>query len=211
MLVLTALFIGYHVLLLYSDLTRPEPIGFVLGIGESEIVVRAVGPASPAARAGLKVGDRVLTANSHPTRSRLDWLSIEMNLQTNQPLRLEVARDVGRQIVTMVPSRAPRSFWTTTAGVTLLSARGVQLVTLVLAVVVALRRPFDPAARVGAWVLATIAVYSIVWPYQIAATWRALPAVVGLALWIPFASSVVVAAVVFTFFATFPQAIIRAR
>lgn len=75
MLIIAALFIGYHVLLLYSDLTRPEPAGFVFGIHESAIVVRAVAPGSRAARAGLAVGDRVLTANSHPVRSRLDWSS----------------------------------------------------------------------------------------------------------------------------------------
>src|SRR5947209_6617076 len=83
----------------------------------------------------------------------------------------------------LILNRAPRTYWLTTAGATLLSARSVQLATLVLALIVAFRRPVDRSARVGAWVLGTLAVYSIVWPYQIAATWRALPAVLGLALW----------------------------
>jgi eukaryotic-like serine/threonine-protein kinase len=209
MFVLAAFFIGYFALLFYSDLTRPEPVGFTLGIRESEIDVRAVTPASPAGRAGLEVHDRVLTANSHPIRSRLDWLSVEMNLRTNQPLRLEVIRPSGRHTVVLLPGRAPWSYWATTAGATLLGARSLQLVTLVLALVVAFRRPFDRSARIGAWLLATLAVYSIVWPYQIAAIWRALPAIVGLALWVPFASSLVLAAVLLTFFATFPRLVIR--
>src|SRR6266851_3508702 len=74
MFVLAAAFIGYFGLLLHSDLTRPEPAGFVFGIHESEMFVRAVAPASSAARAGLAVGDRVLSANAHPVRSRLDWV-----------------------------------------------------------------------------------------------------------------------------------------
>ena len=60
MFVLAAAFIGYFGLLLHSDLTRPEPAGFVFGIHESRMFVRAVAPASNAARAGLVVGDRVV-------------------------------------------------------------------------------------------------------------------------------------------------------
>jgi tRNA A-37 threonylcarbamoyl transferase component Bud32 len=211
MFVLALAFTGYFALLLYSDLVRPEPAGFVLEIQQSAMTLRAVARGSPAARAGLEVGDRVLVANRQPIRNRLDWLSVEANLRVGRPLRLEVSRNGQPGSISVVLSRAPWSYWRTTAGATLLTARSVQLITLVLALVVALKRPFDLSARVGAWVLATLAVYSIVLPYQIAATWRALPAVVGLALWIPFASSQAIAAVIFTFFAAFPRPIIRPR
>lgn len=211
MFVLALAFTGYFALLLYSDLTRPEPAGFVFEIQQSTMTLRTLAPDSPAARAGLEVGDRVLTANGHPTRNRLDWLAVETNLQVGRPLRLELSRDGQPGSVSLVLSRAPWSYWTTAAGATLLSARSVQLVTLALALVVAFKRPFDVSARVGAWALATLAVYSIVLPYQIAATWRALPGIVGLALWIPFASSLAIAAIIFTFFATFPRPIIRWR
>src|SRR5437899_8333690 len=84
MLVLAAAFIGYFGLLLHSDLTRPEPTGFVSALHESEMIVRAVAPGSRAARAGLTGGDRVLSANGHPMRSRLDWLAVEMNLRAGE-------------------------------------------------------------------------------------------------------------------------------
>src|SRR2546425_1729702 len=211
MLVLAAAFIGYFTLLLHSDLTRPEPSGIVSAIDASEMIVRAVASGSRAARAGLAAGDRVLSANGHPIRSRLDWLAVEMNQRSSQPLRLEVDRLAAPQTVVLVLSRAPSNYWITTAGATLLCARSVQLATLVLALVLAFRRPSDRSARMGAWVLATLAVFSIVWPYQIAARWRALPTIIGLALWIPFVSSLAIAAVLFTFFATFPRPIVRAR
>ena len=211
MFVLAAAFIGYFTLLLLCDLTRPEPSDFVSAIHESEMIVRVVAPGSKAARAGLAAGDRVLSANFHPIRSRLDWLAVEMNLRSGEPLRLEVDRSAGHQTVVLVLSRAPSSYWITTAGATLLCARSVQLATLVLALVLAFRRPSDRSARMGAWVLATLAVFSIVWPYQVAARWRALPTIIGLALWIPFVSSLAIAAVLFTFFATFPRPIVRAR
>src|SRR5947207_15541329 len=101
MFVLAAAFIGYFGLLLYSDLTRPEPAGFIFGIHDSQMFVRAVAPDSSAARDGLAVGDRVLSVNAHPIRSRLDWLAVEMNLRVGEPLRLEGARPGGPQAITV--------------------------------------------------------------------------------------------------------------
>lgn len=211
MAILAAVFAGYYALLLHSDLTRPETAGVVYEIHNGVMLVRAVVPGSPAAHAGLSVGDRVTSANGRPIRGRLDWLMIETNLQTGEPLRLDIARLDRPATGAIVLGRAPRVFWTTTAGATLLVARSVQIVTLILAVVVAFKRPFDLSARVGAWLLATLGVYSIEWPYQIAAAWRALPMVAGLVLWVPFASTLVTAALVVTFFTVFPSQRVSSR
>jgi hypothetical protein len=205
MLALAAAFAGYFALLIHSDLTRPEPPGFISEAHGVAMMLAAVAPDSPASRAGLQAGDRILTANGLPISNRLDWLVSETNLQTGRPLVLEAARGSERLTAVLVLSRVPAGFWATSAGITLLAARAVQLVTLVLAFVVILKKPFDPSARAGGWLLGTLAVYSIVLPYQIAATWRALPAVAGAVLWVPFASSVAVAGVLFTFFAIFPR------
>jgi hypothetical protein len=211
LLALGLIFFGYYGLLVFTDLTRPAPIGLTLQVQSSGVVVDAVAADSPAARAGLAPGDRVVSANSHSTASRLDWMSVEMNLRTGEPLRLEIERSGARQTASLAPRRTTWRYWVTGPGITLLIARLVQLITLGLALVVAFRRPFDPAARTGAWTLATIAVYSITWEYQLAAHWRALPFLAGLFLWIPFVSSLAIAAVVFTFFATFPRPLIRSR
>ena len=211
MLAIGLSFVGYYGLLLFADLTRPEPLGLTLQVQTVGVVVGAVNADSPAARAGLAPGDRIVSANAHPARSRLDWMSVEMNLRTGEPLRLEIERGDARQAVSLVPHPATWRYWATGPGITLLIARFVQVITLGLAFVVAFRRPFDSAARVGAWTLATIAVYSITWEYQLAADWRALPLPAGLVLWAPFVSSLAIAAVVFTFFATFPRPLIRSR
>jgi tRNA A-37 threonylcarbamoyl transferase component Bud32 len=211
MFALAAAFAGYFGLLLYSDFTRPEPTGFIPRIRDSTMTLNAVLPGSPAGRAGLLPGDRVLAANGIPIRNRLDWLSTETNLQIGGPLTLSVARDGAPRSATLVLSRTPARFWLSTAGTTLLLARAVQLVTLVFACVVAFKRPGDLTARLGGWLLATIAVYSIVLPYGIASTWRALPRLAGLALWLPLASSLAVAAVFFTFFAMFPRPLVPSR
>jgi hypothetical protein len=211
MLVLAVGFTSYYGLLLYSDITRPEPPGFVLGIDPAGLVVHAVAPSSRAADAGMRVGDRVARADGHPVSNHLDWLAVEMNVRVARPLRLAVSRDRSVHEITLVLNRVPWTYWLTAAGATLLIGRLVQLVTLALAIVIVFRRPFDPAARVGAWALGSVAAYSIVWPYQLAAHWRDLPAVVGFVLWIPFISGVSIAAVLFTFFAIFPRRTLRPR
>src|SRR6185503_2313216 len=81
MLALGVTFVAYYGLLLFSDLTRPQPLGLRLEVGPAGAVVRAVAPDSLAAQAGLAAGDRVLGANGHPIRSRLDWMAAEMNLR----------------------------------------------------------------------------------------------------------------------------------
>jgi hypothetical protein len=51
--VLAAAFAGYYLLLLHSDLTRPEPAGFIVDIRDGAMVVRTLTPGSPAVDAGL--------------------------------------------------------------------------------------------------------------------------------------------------------------
>ena len=76
MFVLAAAFAGYFALLLHSDLTRPEPAGFISEIHDSALTLDAVAHDSPADRAGLEAGDHVVT---------------ETNLRAGHPLALEVA------------------------------------------------------------------------------------------------------------------------
>jgi serine/threonine-protein kinase len=211
MFALAAAFASYFGLLLFCDLIRPEPAGFTLTLSPSGLTVRSVSPGSPGAQAGLQVHDRVLSANGVPVRTRVDWQALEANLRIGHPVRLAVVRQGRTEHVTLVLGRASWRHWTNASAATLLTARVVQCIALVMACLVAFKRPSDPAALIGGWALATFAVYSLVWPYQIAARWRALPSLAGLALWIPFASSVGIAAVMFTFFAVFPRPLLRSR
>jgi len=113
MFVVAAAFIGYYALLVYSDLARPEPSGAILQVQGSSIVVRAVVPGSPAARAGVQPGDRLLTANGRALRNHLDWLLAESNLGAGRPLNLEIARNDASESDrrTIVLGRASHGFW----------------------------------------------------------------------------------------------------
>lgn len=85
----------------------------------------------------------------------------------------------------------------------------VQFLALALALVIVLKRPADAIARTGAWALATVGVFKIVLPGRLGAVWRELPVAATGLLWIPHLSDLVVGAVLFTFFASFPRRMFR--
>jgi len=87
----------------------------------------------------------------------------------------------------------------------LLAIRTVQLITLGLAITVALRRPRDPVALSGAWLLATAGVFSIALPAGWATAWRMLPPVAGAFLWFPFLSTLAGGLILLLFAAQFTR------
>ena len=101
--------------------------------------------------------------------------------------------------------------WNSREGMVLLMVRFAQLITLILAIVIAFSRPYELINRVGGWFLATVATMSFLLPYGMASTWRELPTLVGALLWIPLFSTTVFAPLLLTFFAIFPRRLFRAR
>jgi hypothetical protein len=85
------------------------------------------------------------------------------------------------------------------------------LVTLILAFVVAFRRSGDLIARIGGWFLATAAISIFPPVYGTASAARHLPAPLHLLLWVTLVSEAVFPAILLTFFAVFPQPLFRRR
>lgn len=199
-----ASFLAYFALLLYCDLTPPEAEGLSLRFDSALAIVASVTPGSPADRAGIRVGDQLISYDGLPIRALVDWMAVQANTDLNRPRRLELVRTGQRQMVSFALEPMKPARWTTRAGQMLLAARAAQAVTLLLAIVVAFRRPRDPVALLGAWLMATFGIFSVVLPSRIAFLWRGLPSPVAVFLWAPFLSSLVLGAVLFTFFANFP-------
>ena len=198
-------FLGYWALLVYCDVWRPIPLGLFLSFdGDRVNVVDAV-PGGPAQRAGLRAGDRIASFDGHPIGSRLDWMTVEANLEIGRPIRFAVDRAGGTSAAAITPELASWSSWRSRQGPALLVVRVTQLVALLLGVLVAFRRSSDSTALVGSAFLATIGVFSLTLPYRFASVWRALPPPADLLLWIPFVSSVAIAAWAFSFFVIFPR------
>ena len=83
--------------------------------------------------------------------------------------------------------------------------RGAQLITLIFGIVLAVRRPRDPAALAAAWLLASAGVFSVALPDGWASAWRELPAAAGALLWLPFVSALGAGAILFVFAAAFTR------
>jgi regulator of sigma E protease len=83
-----------------------SPVGRAgLGFG-AEVVVGGTEPGSPAALAGLREGDRVLSANGQPVTS-LDTFAAVAEKALKQPLTLELLRGTEHVRVTLAPSSDP--------------------------------------------------------------------------------------------------------
>ena len=200
----------YFGLAVYSEFRRPEELGIRLTYAADDVYVATVAPDSPGARAGLKAGDRITRIGTAPLATLHDRFSFHARLPFDRPIPIGWIRDGAEMSSVLTLVTGKRDFWGTHAGVTLLLMRGAQLLMLGLAVVIVWKQQ-DSRALVGAWLLASLGVYSILLPPRLSATWRELPAVLEAAMWLPYLSSTCVGAVLATFYTVFPEKALRWR
>ena len=208
--VVGASFVGYFALLTYCNLHRPEDPGLFVDFSGGRMTVLQVAAGAPGDRAGLQPGDRILSWNRRLVQD-LDWMISDANLEIGQAMPLVVEREGVRLQAALVLNPPPWTFWRSREAWMLLAVRAVQLVCLVLAGVIAVTRHTDPTARLGAWLLATFAVFCAVLPYRTTAVWGHLPTWPGALLWIPYLSGLAIAALLSTFLAVFPRRLISSR
>ncbi len=209
MYLMAASYVGSVALFFYQILFSGLPVrfGFEGRFTSGGMVVLSVHPNSPEARAGLEEGDRVLAVDEQVIRNLHDLGDIRANSEIGRPERWQVARANQRLELTLTLARVSWSEW---LGGFALPFYAFILTSLVIGLVVAFRRPYDPVARMGAWVLATASI-AFGHPEGWAATWRHLPGLLGLFLWIPEISRLVPDAILLTFFTVFPRRIFSAR
>jgi tRNA A-37 threonylcarbamoyl transferase component Bud32 len=205
MLVIAASFLGYFALLVYCDLWRPEDPGLLCAFDGDRMTASGVKPGSAGARAGVRPGDVIVTFNAQPIHDRFDWQAVTANYELDRPMSVDIARGEQRLQVSLKIGWEPGRHWRSREGLSMLVVLAAQLFTLMFAFVIGFKRPRDRIARLGAWLLASAGVFSVVLPYRVAAVWRALPLPIGALLWLPFVSSLAVPALLFTFFQVFPR------
>src|SRR5205823_8716535 len=125
-------FLGYFLLLVYCDIRRPEAPGMTTDFARDAMIVRTVAAGSPADRAGLRPGDRIVAWSGRPIVDR-DSMVIGANLELGKPMRLEVERGSTRLTTALTLASEPWAFWRSQSGSMLLGVRSVQLVTLAFA------------------------------------------------------------------------------
>ncbi len=206
-----ALFLGYFVLLAWCGLRGVVEPGIAAGFGSGTLEIREVTEGWPADLAGMEPGDKLFTPDGRAIRSRFEWMAVTANWQPGKPEQLTVERNGVR---TRIALDLQRRAWTDYGPGAILVAIflwGARLGTLGAAAVVAFRRPDLNISRLGAWFLAAASVSSVVMLPGQADVWRRLPPVAGMLLWVPALSTVLLPAVFFSFFASFPKNVFSRR
>jgi eukaryotic-like serine/threonine-protein kinase len=211
MYIIAASFLGLFVLRIYvlsPFYPGPGPLGMSFDHQSSSVIVERVEPDSIAGRAGLRARDRFVSANGLTIRRQINWDMASITFEVGRPLQLEIEREGRRLEVSVTPERRSQTVFRLP---TVWLLAGTDLLTLVLAFVVAFRRANDLVARIGAWFLATAAIFIFPPVPGIATAWRHLPPPLGALLWIAFISGSVFPSIFFTFFATFPRPLFHQR
>jgi hypothetical protein len=193
---------GYFVLILWCGLNAPETFGADLAATANGLSVGQVKPGSPADRAGLSAGDRILTIDRRPVRTALDWTAVIARIDFDHPLPLTFTRNTNIVSGAVVFRQSQDPPWRTLDGVILLVSRFVQLVTIIFAGTLAVQAT-DVRSTLGAWLLATISVFCVILPPRLASVWGTLPWPVGALFVVPLTSTVVIGGSLLAFFATF--------
>jgi hypothetical protein len=203
--VLSAAYVGYLVLLVTCDLRRVAPLGFVPRYERGGVTVGQLPPDSIAARAGIRTGDRLTRAAGQVLETPADWQRVRAYLNPAKPFDLEIER-TGTSFRVSLHLPSGLSEWSSgPPGPALVAFRLAQLITLGFGIVVAFKRASHPPALLGALLLASLATVSLALPMRLAAFWQMVPGPAAALLWMPFATSVAVGPLLFAFFAVFPR------
>jgi tRNA A-37 threonylcarbamoyl transferase component Bud32 len=206
--VIAASFLSYFALEMYVYVWGPVDPGMIRYYSNGAMVVREVLPDGPAARAGLRVDDRIVAANGIRIRGRSFFNDfVTASFEPERPIRFDIVRE-GKQIeLTVMLRRGSLSELSWLDGELI----GFLVSTFVLASVIAFRRPYDPIARLGSWSMASIAFSMHSLGYGFGAAWSHLPAPLGILLWPAFVTRCLAAPISLTFAAVFPRKLFRAQ
>lgn len=206
---LAAVYIFSFATLIYNDLNGPEPLGFVADYSGGSPRVATLNPDSALGQAGFQPGDWIRKVDNQEVKNHADWLAVRTNLEVGRPVRVEVERGAERVELVLKPRRESREL---RHRMLYLSARSSGVILLLLAFLIAFNRPYWLDARIGALLLAGMAVSSPDPPLGLAALWRQFPTPLTVLLWVAaLVSQCSLAPLLFTFFAIFPRRLLHSR
>jgi hypothetical protein len=108
--------------------------------------------------AGLQPGDRIPAVDGQTIRNVRDWNAIRANTEVGRRQRWEVARGNERLQLEQTFDRVAAWSQSRLANLQKLATLGLLLAPFALSLLIALRRPYDPVARIGAWLTATASI-----------------------------------------------------
>ena len=189
----------------------PEPAGLALTVADEHPLVSAIAENSPAERAGLRSGDRLLSAGGRPIGRILDWDFFLANVEAGRTYRIEVLRG-GQPLVSSLPlGTRPAGYWLTAKGLARCCGLLASLCYLAVACFMAFMRPGHLLVRMGALSLAIGSSFLMNPVEGLDTMFRQWPPWTQVLLWLSIFLSTIGLAVGFTFFALFPHPSFRRR
>lgn len=201
---LAASFLTYYAVMIYAELFQPGRTGIDFEFSNGSLNITAVDLRSPAGRAGLVVGDKLLRVDQRFIRTWEDWRHFLVIRQTHREYRFGIERAGQELDVPVVLGRQADD-----PLMRLERKRFVQAFLLLLSIILVCYQPGECVTRVGALLLAAIGTAPLFPSTEMIAVWRGLPSLAGLLLWIPQISHLLLLPIFFTFFALFPKAIFQ--
>ncbi len=209
MYIIAASLLGNFGLTIYLYFWGPEPPFSKYNFKREALVVEEVFPNSAGDRAGMQVGDRVLSIDGRRVNGLGAWDVTRINFEVGKTCRLQVERD-GRQFERVMTLQ--RRSWSEQGQyrrIGFVLAAGSALLSLLVAFLIAFTRPYDWAARLGALSIALLGSYSYL--YGVSAACRRLPILVGALIWWPTVGFFMLPLLFFSFCSIFPRKLFRSR
>jgi hypothetical protein len=208
MYVVAASYVALLALIPYLVIWGPaDLLGVTADYADGTMLIRAVDPDSLLARSGLRAADRVVAIDGHPMRHIGDWTVVNANLEVGRAQKWEIRRGEERLTLEVTPERAN---WRNRLAGGYVSYSGLALISFAVGLFVAFRRPYDPAARIGAWFIATASI-AFGLPNGWAVAWRQVPLIFQASFWIPEIGRFVLDGIFLSLFLIFPRRLFEAR
>ena len=177
--ILAVSFLSSFPLMLYNRVWGPGDDGLILAPVGGYLIVKEVQLEKPAGRAGMRAGDRILNVDGIPTRGVVDYLIASADFESGRPIAAKIERKGKPAELTMTLPQGSLGGLRWNDWVALATA----ILTFVLALVIGVRRPREPAARICSWFMASFAMLFVFVGVGWTSYLRHLPRVLGLLLW----------------------------
>jgi hypothetical protein len=189
---------------LYLTCYGPAQLTFGSTFASGAMTIHSVAVGSPEWRAGLRVGDRVLSVDERSVHGVRDWVAATANLEVGQPQIWQVARGDARVHLAIDPLPASLN---SRLGSGYYMVLGLLISGMSLGLLIGWKRPGDAVGRLGAWFMMTASVaFGLPWGWAVA--WRALPALLQWLLWVPQLSRFVLEGILVSFVLVFPRRLV---
>lgn len=204
----TASLVSYFLFLNFALHYSRQAVGFSTNLVSEGVVVSFVGPGSAAERAGMRVGDRLVTAGELPIEDQIDFIALQAAQPIGTPTEYLVDR-AGVPVRFTVEPLHRRWVMPSAAFVVV----GLSLLTSVsLGILLAWRGDGRPVTLLAACLLGGIGCASVpLFPRSMGFMWAELPLPLGLLLWPAAISSIFAPVLMFTFCALVPRPVLPTR